>query len=415
MTAQPKKLRVLHTADWHIGRNLYGRKRYEEFEAFLNWLVEILEAHQIDILLIAGDVFDTTTPSNRAQALYYQFLSKAAATCCRHIVVIAGNHDSPTFLNAPKELLRTLNVHVVGSITEQPEDEVIILNNSENIPEAIICAVPYLRDKDVRTVEPGETFEDKNSKLIEGIRNHYEEVCRIADARRKELGDIPLLAMGHLFAAGGKTIDGDGVRDLYVGSLAYVGKDTFPTSIDYLALGHLHVPQKVGGEEHLRYSGSPIPMGFGEANQVKTVLLVSFDKKTPFIEELPIPCFQPLVRIKGSLEAILEKLETLSQEESHAWLEIEYTGSEIIPNLRTIAEEAVAGSAMDIRRIENRQLINEVLNSCTEQETLDETTPEEVFQKRLETQNVPHEKWEELSLAYKEVMHAILEEDVNAG
>ena len=117
-------MKILHTSDWHIGRSLYGRKRYDEFSAFLDWLAEFIQTESVDALLIAGDIFDTSTPSNRAQELYYRFLCKVSASCCRHIVVIAGNHDSPSFLNAPKELLRALNVHVVGSITDNSEDEV---------------------------------------------------------------------------------------------------------------------------------------------------------------------------------------------------------------------------------------------------------------------------------------------------
>jgi len=123
-------MKILHTSDWHLGRSLYGKKRYDEFSAFLDWLAETIEEQGIDALLIAGDVFDTSTPSNRAQALYYRFLCRVATSCCRHVVVIAGNHDSPSFLNAPRELLRALDVHVVGATTENLEDEVIVLGGT---------------------------------------------------------------------------------------------------------------------------------------------------------------------------------------------------------------------------------------------------------------------------------------------
>ena len=143
-------MKVLHTSDWHIGRTLYGRKRYEEFEAFLNWLAETIQQEQVDALLVAGDIFDTSTPSNRAQELYYQFLGCVAASSCRHVVLIAGNHDSPSFLNAPRELLKALHVHVIGSIPEKREDEVLLLRRADGSPELIVCAVPYLRDRDIR-------------------------------------------------------------------------------------------------------------------------------------------------------------------------------------------------------------------------------------------------------------------------
>jgi DNA repair protein SbcD/Mre11 len=138
-------MKILHTSDWHLGRALYGRKRYEEFSAFLDWLAQRIEDEQVDALIVAGDVFDTSTPGNRAQELYYTFLCRVAR-CCSHLVVVGGNHDSPSFLNAPRALLKSLNVHVVGSM--DVEEELVILRDAEDVPVAIICAVPYLRDRD---------------------------------------------------------------------------------------------------------------------------------------------------------------------------------------------------------------------------------------------------------------------------
>ena len=411
-------MKILHTSDWHLGRSLYGRKRYEEFSAFLDWLAQTIEKEKVDALLVAGDVFDTSTPSNRAQELYYRFLSRVSTSCCRHVVVIAGNHDSPTFLNAPKELLRALNVYVIGSMTDTFEDEVIVLYKNEQ-PEAIVCAVPYLRDKDIRTVEPGETTDDKNAKLILGLKNHYADVCTIAEQKRSEFEKnghpgLPIVAMGHLFTAGGKTVDGDGVRELYVGSLAHVGEDVFPPSIDYLALGHLHVPQRVSNAENMRYCGSPIPMGYGEANQEKKVVLIEFDSTTPNIQEVPVPCFQQLVRIVGSLDDIHVKLEELKDEDSHAWLEIEYTGSDIIGNLREILDETLADTSMEIRRIKNRRLIDRVIGTIDENETLDDLNVNDVFERCLDAFDVLDEDREELTASYNEIIKSLDEEDVNA-
>src|SRR3989339_1508050 len=220
-------MKFLHTSDWHLGRSLYGKKRYDEFSAFLDWLAGFIGAQRIDVLLVAGDVFDTGTPSNRAQELYYGFLCRVSASCCRHVVIIAGNHDSPSFLNAPKEILKALQVHVVGAVTEDPEDEILVLKGPSGNPEAVVCAVPYLRDRDIRVAEAGESLEDKNMRLIQGIKTHYAEIAGLAEEKRKPFGDIPVVALGHLFAAGGKTLEGDGVRELYVGSLARVGKEVF--------------------------------------------------------------------------------------------------------------------------------------------------------------------------------------------
>ena len=412
-------MKILHTSDWHLGRSLYGRKRYDEFTAFLDWLSTRIENEKIDALLVAGDVFDTSTPSNRAQELYYRFLCRVSGSTCRHIVVISGNHDSPSFLNAPKELLRALNVYVVGSTTDNLKDEVIVLYDEQNEPQAIVCAVPYLRDKDIRIVEAGETIDDKNAKLINGLKNHYADVCTLAEHKQVEFqkngySGVPIIAMGHLFTAGGKTVDGDGVRELYVGSLAHVGKEVFSSSIDYLALGHLHVPQRVGGAENIRYCGSPIPMGFGEAGQIKKVIKAEFNSRMPVIQELIVPCFQPLEKIVGSLDDIHSKIERLKRDVSTAWLEIEYTGSDIITNLREILEDALADSSMEIRRIKNKQITDQVINAIQENETLDDLDENDVFDRCLEPFDVPHEDRVELINTYNEIIKSFHEEDTNA-
>ena len=276
-----KPLTILHTSDWHLGRRLYGRMRYEEFEAFLSWLQETISAQKVDVLIVAGDIFDTMTPSNRAQALYYEFLGKVSKLYCEHIVIVAGNHDSPTFLDAPSKVLKFLNVHVIGTACDDLNDEVLVLDAVDGTPHCIIAAVPYLRDRDVRGSHAGESADSKDTNVIKCIRAHYDEVASIAKARQEHLSDahqrhITIIATGHLFAAGSKTTEDDGVRDLYVGSLGQISADMFDDGFDYVALGHLHVPQRVGGCEHIRYSGSPIAMGFGEAKQQKQVLLVEF-------------------------------------------------------------------------------------------------------------------------------------------
>lgn len=422
---------------------------------FLNWLAETIQQHEIDALLVAGDVFDSSAPSNRAQELYYRFLHRIATSSCQHIVVVAGNHDSPTFLNAPKALLRALNVHVIGSMTDTLEEELIVLEamnpqEGEEIDAAIICAVPYLRDRDVRRVEPGEAPSDKTQKLVEGIQAHYASIVALAEEKRSDLKktfnlekqDIPIIAMGHLFMDGGKTIDGDGSRDLYVGSLGQVGEEAFPASIDYLALGHLHVPQIVGTRDHFRYSGSPIPMSFGEATQEKSVVIIEFNsnkipekqsandanERRPTEETIcenqrnlgmtislkKVPCFQQLVRIEGGLDEILATVENLKKEESKAWLEIDYTGTEIVGDLRERFEEAVAGSAMEILLIKNRSVTDRVIKAMNEGETLADLDANDVFTRCLETYAVPDADREELMVTYHEIVKDLLEMDVNA-
>ena len=408
-------LKLLHTSDWHIGRTLYGRKRYEEFEAFMSWLAETIQQNEIDALLVAGDVFDTSAPSNRAQELYYRFLCRVAASSCRHVVVVAGNHDSPSFLNAPKELLKALDVHVVGSSTASPEDEVLVLCNEQDAPELIVCAVPYLRDRDIRVAEAGESVEDKERKLIEGIRTHYAAVAALAEQKREELGvDIPIVGTGHLFTAGGQTVDGDGVRELYVGSLAHVTAGIFPACFNYLALGHLHVPQKVNGSETIRYSGSPLPMGFGEAKQQKSVCQVEFHSTAASVQLIDVPIFQKLERVKGDWEGISNRIIELSATDSQGWLEVIYDGTEVIGDLRERLEAAISGTQMEILRIKNNRIIERVLGQIHEEETLDDLNVNDVFERCLAVHDVPEEQRPELLRAYQETVSSLYEDDVQA-
>ena len=408
-------LKLLHTSDWHIGRTLYSRKRYEEFGAFLTWLADTIQQNEIDALLVAGDIFDTSAPSNRAQELYYRFLCRVAASCCRHVVVVAGNHDSPSFLNAPKELLKALDVHVVGSSTESPEDEVLVLRNEQDVPELIVCAVPYLRDRDIRVAEAGESVEDKERKLIDGIRTHYAAVAALAEQKREELGaDIPIVGTGHLFTAGGQTVDGDGVRELYVGSLAHVTAGIFPACFNYLALGHLHVPQEVNGSKTIRYSGSPLPMGFGEAKQQKSVCLVEFHSTAASVQLIDVPVFQRLERVKGDWDGISNRILELTATDSPGWLEVIYDGIEVIGDLRERLEAAISGTQMEILLIKNNRIIDRVLGQIHEEETLDDLNVDDVFERCLAVHDVPEEQRPELLRAYQETVSSLYEDDVQA-
>lgn len=406
-------MKIIHTSDWHIGRALYGRKRYEEFAAFLNWLADYIKNEEIETLLVSGDVFDNIAPSNRAQELYYRFLCRVADSPCRHVVVTGGNHDSPSFLNAPREVLRYLNVHVIGCMPESIADEVVVLSDANGDPELIICAVPYLRDRDMRKVEAGESYEEKGRKLIDGIRSHYADVCQEAERVRLQLGkQVPIIAMGHLFTAGGQTIDSDGVRDLYVGSLAHVETDIFPACIDYLALGHLHVPQKVGGSDFMRYCGSPIPMGFGEAKQDKILCRIDFENGQAAVADVAVPRFQSLDTIKGDWEHITARLDELKSLDSNILLDVIYTGEQVRGDLRDRLDEITAGTSLEILRIKNDRVIEQSIITTID-ETLANLSIDEVFQRCLESNQITPEQQDELINTYREAVRLVYEE--NAG
>lgn len=406
-------MRLIHTSDWHIGRTLYDKRRHEEHAAFLDWLHVTIGKQRIDTLLICGDIFDTIAPGNRSLELYYSFLRRVADSGCRHVVVTGGNHDSPSLLEAPRKVLSALGVHVIGGATKQIEDEVIVLKDAKGEPEAVVCAVPFLRDRDVREVVGQETMEDKTSRLLAGIRGHYQRVTDHAETLRSKLGSpIPLIVMGHLFASGGKVAQGDGVRDLYVGNIAHVDPSMFTSSADYVALGHLHVPQKVGSSEIVRYSGSPIAMGFGEAAQQKEVILVDFqsDYLLPLIQPIAVPSFQALQSISGSIEEIEEAVLELVEKGSSVWVEIEYQGTLSSTALRQQLGALVDKTPVEILRLRNTLLLDQVLQPTEGQQTLDDLDEKEVFQRCLEQAKVEDVERIQLNQLYEEVLFSLFEE-----
>jgi exonuclease SbcD len=408
-------MKILHTSDWHLGSSLYGRKRYEEFEAFLKWLDTLLKKEHIDVFLIAGDIFDTSTPGNRALELYYQFLSRVTAIPGLQVIITAGNHDSPSFINAPQDLLKHLHIHVFGSIPEDPENEVIVIYDDRRQPSLIVCAVPYLRDRDIRLSEPGESIEDKTRKLEAGVQEHYRQVVGIAKTCREKLGkQIPIVAMGHLFVSGGKTIDGDGVRELYVGNLARIRAETLCDGIDYLALGHLHVPQKVSGMDTIRYCGSPIALGFEDACQQKQVVIVEFGPGAPVVRTVSVPKFRDIRTLKGDLSSIEHEIGSLINLHHPVWLGVLFSGSHSPSAVQTELRELTKGTKIEILRIRPLETGNSVSVSDDAGETLEDLSETEVFRRCMDEGDIPEDERKELTDAFAEILQDVYEENTPA-
>lgn len=408
-------MKILHTSDWHIGSTLYGRKRYDESEQFLNWLGETIKSHSIETLLVAGDIFDTSTPSNTAQELYYRFLNEVSKTTCRNIIVTGGNHDSPSFLDAPKALLKAFNVHVVGSAAEKEEDEVFVLKDADNNPEVIVCAVPFLRDRDVRQSSEGESYGDKESRLVEGIISHYQKVYEETCKQRNNLGkSLPIIGMGHLFIAGSsiykRSGETNGERDLYVGSLGQVPADRLPP-FDYFALGHLHIPQKVAGSESIRYSGSPMAMNFDEIHQQKSVVIVDIHDQNVDIQTVPVPAFRHFDQIKGDWDSIEASLRRLKEESFAGWVEVIYEGQEAIGNLRERVYKLVENTSIEVLKIQNAMLFNVVMKQYEKEVELQDLNPADVFDQCLIDHGIPDDQKVVLKGLFSEVCRQISEAD----
>ena len=396
--------KILHTSDWHIGRRLKNHERYDEFKKFFSWLEDVIKNENIEALLIAGDIFDNTTPSTKAQDIYYSFLGRIAKSKCRHVIIISGNHDSPAFLDAPKDLLKLFKIHVIGQACENPEDEVITLYNDFEEPELIICAVPYLRDKDVRTFSAEDDVNDIENSLINGIKNHYEKVFARA-AKLKSNSNIPVIGMGHLFATGGKINDDDGVRSLYVGNSIQIPSSIFPDELTYTALGHLHSPQKIGNR-NIFYSGSPLVMGFGELKQKKAVYVLELDgKNLTNIKEIPVPVFQRLERIKGGIEEIFSSLEFFAVQNESIWLEITYNGEEAIGDLQEKIDEYIKNFPLiEVLSVRDESSRQNAMNSSEISKTLDNIEPLEMLEILFNQKDIPENQRKIFIPMYKEIL-----------
>lgn len=405
-------MRILHTSDWHLGRSLLGKRRYPEFSQLLDWMLQCIEQWQIEVLIVAGDIFDTTTPSVTAQNQYYNFLARAAALpSCRHVVIIGGNHDSASFLNAPGTILKNLDIHVVGQACDDIRDEVLVLNNSGGEVGLVVAAVPFLSDRDIRRYVPFESIADKDQRVVEAYHQHYQEVANYA----KQLADkhsVPMVATGHLFMTGGLTTEGDGVRDLYVGTLGQLKTDLFSSDFNYVALGHIHQHQMVSGLNHIRYSGSPLAMCFDEISRPKKVLVVDFDKEHQAeVKEVTIPTFQRLEKISGDLNTLQSKIEALKALQESIWLEVRYESDELQPNLRALLMAQTKDSQVEILKLINHQRQSRHLQSEGELETLDELNVEDVFMRLLDRHDIPSTQRADLLNTYQEALHRLHEEN----
>lgn len=409
------RFRLLHSSDWHLGRRLYGRSQREYCARFLDWLLEKMVELKVQALIVAGDIFDTAAPSPAVQALYYEFLAQVCRLPLRpEVVVIAGNHDSPSLLSAPGALLKSLHIHVVGTVSPEGEDELICLKDASGQSRLVVCAVPHPRDRDLRLSAAGEGPQDKERQLVAAIGGHYGRLARKAAELKEKLGlNLPVAATGHLFAAGGQTLEGDGVRPLYVGSLGQVPVDIFPPVFDYVALGHLHQAQTVGKNPSRRYCGSPLAMSFSEAGQVKSITVADFGPQAgpPDLFALAVPEFQPLARLSGDRAQLCQALTKLRDDGRSLWLELEYNGSELWPDLRESLAELVADSRLEILRL--RRTGPGALGPCAPGEAVEELQnldARQLFERLLDDRQVPAEQRPPLLAAYDEILFQLAQE-----
>ncbi len=288
-------MRILHTSDWHIGHRLYERRRIEEHRQFLDWLLTALQENAVDVLLVAGDIFDTALPSSEAIDLYYQFLFRLYRETHAHAIITAGNHDSPMRLAAPQEFLRMGRIHVVGLASEPTE--CIITLPSEN-PSVAIAAVPYLSESELSHIS-FETEPERAERYREQLKAFYRQCVECIPP------GLPKILMGHLFVHGGQM--GDSERNIQIGGATAMHISDFPDDVAYVALGHLHRPHAISGSSYpVQYAGSPLPLRFNEASYSKKAYLLEVPTAgDAWLKEIEIPVFKELHTVAGNLDEVL--------------------------------------------------------------------------------------------------------------
>jgi len=411
-------MRVLHTADWHLGQHfLTGQERLTEQRAFLDWLLATVQAEGVEALVLAGDVFDTPTPSHAAQELYYDFLVRMQATGCRDIVVVGGNHDSPTLLNASRRLLRALRIHVIGGVPADPAEQVLTLAGAGGRPGLVVCAVPFLRDRDLRLAVAGETPDERQLRIRDSIASHYKVLSELDLVRSLREQNVPVLATGHLYAAGGEAREG-AERDVHLGGLGVIGAEHFPAAFDYVALGHLHRPQLVGGQERIRYSGSPVPLSFTEADDKQQVLLLDFDGAgLPRITPLAVPVARRLQRFHGGLDEVEAAILSFTNEAFSlvAWADVLVHSDEPNPEVQRRIQAALQQQRHQVlapRGVRHQRLTEApgvVTDAAAPIEHLHELTVEEVFRRRVA--GLPSERAAALMATFQELRQLLAEAD----
>lgn len=380
-TTQPP-LKILHTSDWHLGQKFMGKSREDEHKKFLKWLIDTINKYKVDVLIVAGDIFDTGTPPNYALELYYSFFAELKSTSCQDTIIIAGNHDSISTLKAPKNVLELLNVYTIAS---GEEDESILKIHKDGSLAGIVCAVPFLRDSVIRKSIFGESMQDKETALRDGIKAHYQKVHNIAKNIQNSK-PIPIIATGHFTTVGTKSSDSE--RDIYIGNTLNISSDFLAPMFDYVALGHLHHAQKVG-YEHIRYSGSPIPLSFSEADSQKSVQLITFEGLDLKIEQINIPTYKKLYRIGGNKEQIISQLQNI--EDKNSWIELEIEDDNAYVALQEI-QEHISQANLNVLAKKIAKPTTDIAIGDIEITNLDAMTPFDIFEKRLELEEISDEE-----------------------
>lgn len=353
-------MRILHTADWHIGHLFHEYDRTYEHRQFLDWLLGSLKTEQVDVLLISGDVFDLSNPSSASIKMFYTFLNRAMkANRNLQIVITAGNHDSAARLESPKPLLESSNIHVVGLVEKEEDGSInyekliIPLKDKDGTTQAWCLAIPFLRMGDYPVIA------DAENPYAAGVAAFYAEAYDRACAKKQ--ANEPIICMGHLHARQTDMTDIDqSVERAIMGGVECIGATAFHEDMRYVALGHIHKAQRIGGKEHIRYCGSPLPMSFSELNYKHQVIVFDLEEqRISNLKAIEVPVSVPLKRVPSVHSTLSEVTNALQQLpvadtdlQSAPYLEVRVLLDGPEPGLRHKIETALSGKHVRLAKID---------------------------------------------------------------
>ena len=402
-------MKILHTADWHIGKVLHRQSLYEDISLFFDWIINYIRDHKIDLLLVSGDIFDLANPSNSDTKLYYHTLYRLSKTNVK-IIITGGNHDSISLLDAPSALLDVLDITVIGGARDDKYEEIIPIYSQDEIPECIVLAVPFLRDKDLRASMQASETGDKSSIINDAIKLHYDDLVRMA---KEKYGDsVPLLAMGHLYMKG--SISSDSEREIHIGNLEGLDSKIIHPEIDYMALGHIHKPQKIGNKNNIRYSGSPVFLDFSEREYDKMVIEIEIGKnEIKSITQVAVPKSREILKFTGDLTSVKNMLkEYQNNYPLTAFIEIEIQENEFdVLKIQATEDMIESVKSEEFKILKNRIIFNHTPDSMkmiqNESRTIQDLTPLDIFRQKLSENNLNELEMKELTEIYVSLIEEI--------
>jgi len=291
-------MKILVTADWHIGKRLHNEDLTEDMNLFFEWLLEQIKLNDVKYLLVAGDIFDNNNPSNESTRIYYAFLRKLSALNCKAIIT-AGNHDSPSFIDVPKDLLSEFDISVFGIFPGVDRlDEIFVpLKNDSGEVVAVVAAIPFLQDRFVRQVGEGEGAREIAEKIKQGMKSLF---AQIGAALHVSYPVIPKIGMAHLHAQGAQISEAE--REIQIGNQEGISANDLD-QFDYLALGHIHTGQTVL-KGKIQYASSPISLGFSENRYQHKVVMLEIENNQIKESEIPVIKNRSLYQLKGTMTEV---------------------------------------------------------------------------------------------------------------